>query len=59
MLKIVHSCNIFNGNESYPQTDAKLKSPLETRQHILHALAASCMKSYQLFANTLPEQLFE
>ncbi len=59
-LKIVHSCNIFNGNGSYRQTDAKYKSPLETRQQILHALAPSCMKSHlQLFASTLPEQLFE
>jgi hypothetical protein len=36
-----------------------LKSPIETWQQILHALAVSCMKGRQLFATTLPEQLFE
>ncbi len=45
--------------QSCRQTDAKLKCPLETRQQILHAQAASCMQSRQFFANTLPEQLFE
>jgi hypothetical protein len=30
-----------------------------TRQHILHALAASCVQSRQFFARTLREQLFE
>ncbi len=34
-LKIVHSCNIFNGNAIYRQTDAKFKSPLETRQQMI------------------------
>jgi hypothetical protein len=32
---------------------------LETRQQILHALAAICMQSRQFFASTLREQLFE
>jgi hypothetical protein len=32
---------------------------LETQQHILHALAASCVQSRQFFGSTLPEQLFE
>jgi hypothetical protein len=41
------------------QTDAKLKSPLETRQQILPSLAASCMQSRQFFASTLPEHLYE
>jgi hypothetical protein len=36
------------------QADAKLKSPLETRQQILHVLAASCVKSGQFLASTLP-----
>jgi hypothetical protein len=38
---------------------AKLNRLLETRQQILHALAASCVQSRQFLASTLPEYLFE
>jgi hypothetical protein len=38
---------------------ATRKQKLETRQQILHALAASCVQSRQFFAITLREQLFE
>jgi hypothetical protein len=31
---------------SFRQTDAKLKNPLETRQQIFHAIAASCVQSH-------------
>jgi hypothetical protein len=38
---------------------ATRKQKFETQKQILHALAASCVKSHQFFASTLREQLFE
>jgi hypothetical protein len=35
------------------------RSKLEIQKQIFHALAAVCVQSRQLFASTLPEQLFE